>query len=63
MIKNGHWSLWEVIFIFVRFELNINFFDVCSKNTELSNFMKILLMTAELFHANGRKDGGKGRQA
>jgi hypothetical protein len=77
MIKNGHWSLWEVPFvgstlygkyplwevpfILARFELNFDFFDMCSKDTEISNFMKILPMAAELFHADGRTDGKTGR--
>ena len=33
------------------------FFDMCSKNIETSNFMKIRTMAAEFFHANGWADG------
>ena len=34
-----------------------------SKNTQISNFMKIIPVGAELFHANGRTDGRTDRQA
>jgi len=30
--------------------------DRCSKSTQISNFMKTLLLGAELFRADGRKD-------
>ena len=63
MIKNAHWSLWEVTFILVIFELSFIFLGMCSKNTETSNFMKIRPLAVELFHSDGRKDGRKGRQA
>jgi len=35
----------------------MNFLDSFSKNTQLSNFMKIRPETAELFHADKRTDG------
>jgi hypothetical protein len=35
----------------------LNFLDRHSKNTEIPKFMKIYLVGAELFHADGRKDG------
>jgi len=35
------------------------FFDIFSTNTEDSNCTKIRPVAAELFHANGRIDGGK----
>jgi hypothetical protein len=34
----------------------MNFLDRCSRNTQISNFMKILPVGAELFHANRRTD-------
>jgi hypothetical protein len=34
------------------------FLDRFSKNLQIQNFMEILLVTAELFHANGRADRG-----
>jgi hypothetical protein len=35
----------------------MNFLDRFSKNTQISNVMKILAMGAELFHADGHADG------
>jgi hypothetical protein len=43
--------------ILVRFEWNLNFLDRFKKNTEISNSMKILLVTTELFHTDRRTDG------
>jgi hypothetical protein len=57
MIKNVHCSLCKVPFILVRFEWN-KFFDTFSKNTEISNFMKIRQVGAYLFHKD-RLTGGK----
>jgi hypothetical protein len=42
--------------ILVRFYWNLNFLNIFSKNTEISNFMKILLVGAKFFHADGRTD-------
>jgi len=39
--------------------LNWDFVDRLSKNTKISNFMKIAPVGAELFHADGRKDMAK----
>ena len=40
----------------VRFEWNLNILDKFSKNTQVSNFMKIHPMGAQLFHADGQVD-------
>jgi hypothetical protein len=34
-----------------------NFLDIFSKSTQISNFVKIRLVVAELFSADGRIDG------
>jgi len=34
-----------------------SFFDRFSKNTQISNYMKIRPVRAKLFHADGRMDG------
>jgi hypothetical protein len=43
--------------LFSDFEETFNFLDIFSKNTQISNFLKIRPMGAELFHADGRTDG------
>jgi hypothetical protein len=35
----------------------MNFLDRFSKNTQISNFIEILLVGTELFHEDGRTDG------
>ena len=57
MIKNVHWSSRTVLFILVRFLLNLKVLDSVSENTQISNFMKIRLVEAESFHADRRTDG------
>ena len=40
----------------VRFEWNLNFLDRFSKNAQVSNFMKLRLVGADLPHADGQVD-------
>jgi hypothetical protein len=56
MIKNVYWSSCKVLFIFVRLQWNLNFLEGFSKNTQISNFMKIRPVRAEWFHADRRTD-------
>jgi hypothetical protein len=53
---NVHRPSREVPVIRVRFWLNLNFLDRFSKNTQISNLIKIRPVGAELFHADGRTD-------
>jgi len=48
MIKNVHWSSRKVAVSLVRFDL-----DRFAKNIQISNFMKIRQVEAELFHVDG----------
>ena len=57
MIKNICWVSCKVPVILDRFYWNSNFLDRISKNAQISNFMKIRLVGAELFHADGQADG------
>jgi len=45
---NVHKSSCKVPVILIRFELNMKFLDIFSKNIQISNYMKILPMGDEL---------------
>jgi hypothetical protein len=53
MILNVFWFSCKVPFILVRFQRNLAFLDRFSKYTQISNFMKIRPVGAELFPADG----------
>ena len=55
--KNVHWSLCKVLVILVRFQWNFYFLGRFSKNTQISNFIKILPVGTELLYAYRRTDG------
>ena len=57
MIKNIYWSSRKVPLLFSDFDETFNFLGIFSKDTQISNFMKIRPMGAELFNADGRTDG------
>jgi hypothetical protein len=56
MIINVYWSSCKVPAILVRFYCIFNFLDIFSKNTQVSNFMKIRPVGAELFPAGGHEE-------
>jgi hypothetical protein len=56
MIKNVYCSSGTLSVIPFWFQWNLNFDDSFSKNTQMSSFVKICPVGAELFHANGRRD-------
>ena len=63
---NVYWFSCEVPVILVRLKWNLNFLEIFAKNTQISNFMKILRVKAELLHANrpeGQTDKTKLRVA
>ena len=55
MIKNVYWCSCKVTVILVRFQLILIFRHRVSKNTHISNFMKIRPVGTE-FYADGRTD-------
>jgi hypothetical protein len=59
MIKNEYWSSRKVSVILVRFKCISNFPGKFSKNTQISNSIKIRPMGAELFHADRQTDTTK----
>jgi hypothetical protein len=56
-IINVHTSSYKVPILLVRFQSNLHFLDRFSKNPQISIFMKIRSMGAEMFHADRRTDG------
>ena len=56
IIDIEHRSSCKVHVVLVRLHWNLRFLDRFSKNTEISNFMKILLVGEELFNVDGRTD-------
>jgi hypothetical protein len=56
LIKNVYPSLGKVYFILVWFKRNLNFLSRFSKNTEISNSMKIRPVGTQLVHAGRRTD-------
>ena len=56
MIKNVYWcSYRDPLFLF-GFWWNLNFLNRFSKNSQISNFMKIRPVVAELFRTDKRTD-------
>jgi len=53
---NVHRSSCKVRAVIVTFQHYMNFLNTFSKNPEVSDFMKIRPVGAELFHADGRTD-------
>ena len=53
---NVHRSSCKVPIILVRFSWNLNSIDSFSKNTVVSNFIKMCPVEAKLFHVNGWMD-------
>jgi hypothetical protein len=59
MIKNLPNSSYKLPAILVNFSLNLDILDRFLKNPQISDFIKILPVGAELFHADGRTDTTK----
>ena len=56
IIRNLRGFSCKVSVILVRFKVNLSFLDEFSKNSQISNFMKIRQVGAELIHADRRTD-------
>ena len=57
VIANVHRSSYKVPIIIARYQWNLNFLYRFSKNIQISNFMKICPVWAEMFDVDGRKNG------
>jgi len=57
MFKIVHQSSCKIPVIIVRFQLNFTFLDRFSKKFQISNFIKIRPVGAELFHVDRWTDG------
>jgi len=56
IVINVQWSPCKIPVTLVGLQLNLNFLDSCSKNTQISNLMKTRPVGAEVFHAVGETD-------
>ena len=56
MLKNVHRSSYKVTVILAKFSGNLTFLDTLSKNTQISNFMKLRPVGVVLFQVDGRTD-------
>ena len=56
VIVNVHTSLCKVPVILVSIAWSLNFLNRFSKNTQISNFMKIRPVVAQSFHVDGQTD-------
>jgi hypothetical protein len=56
IIKNAYWYSRKVPAILVRFQWNLNFLDIFSKSTIISNFIKIRPVRAELFYTDRKRE-------
>jgi len=57
MIKNVYWCLCKELFVLVRFKWTLKFPDRFSRNTQISNFMKIRSVGPELFRVERKTVG------
>jgi len=55
-IENVYWSSCKLPVILFGLQWNLNFRDWVAKNPQISKFMKVLPVAAELFHAGGQTD-------